>query len=554
MKNITIDDLKNNFIVKVYSQEEFNKVLNYIKDKLQIEFGSYHYNGFNSILLNHYYVGTLNGTLNYNYNLVPYSNYMLIEYSEFNTIINSKSNDDEYIPKVGDWVVVTVAYNGNNAKVGTVGKILEIDSSTTPYYIGESESFSGSSWCKNVRKALPHEIPEEINKPYDVTTTEKVKMKFKLGKIAFKGKKGGDDIYGLNYSTKISSIKHGSVVLHSDYDKDYAEIIGIENDLYVVKYKDASDNYVQLGFGEKYLEEVPSKKNPTMREIQEECKRRFPIGCTFKTSDGTTRSPLIEDGFTYTIHDNHIYAHRKNGLLYDGVNYAEVISLPENNIKEDLTGRYLQARCDNPWDISRAKKGDYFIILNKNDCRLLKDNSPWVYSGSSTNYKIHQDFELMPIDFKIPIDKPESKKYTAEEALIELKRRGFKKGCKYKPLNINGTYREDVKEATREPNIKAEGSFIDCGIGFLWRKDYPDKLAELIPEESIVPEKDITSTFEIEFNNMLKYSYSNFNFDYPLSIEFPHHSLSIKKQPNNNHKNEVKLELIAVKKVKVFKK
>ena len=50
--------------------------------------------------------------------------------------------------KIGDRVVVTAQHNNNIAKVGTIGLIVAIDMSTSPYLI-ELEDGS-QSWCKDV--------------------------------------------------------------------------------------------------------------------------------------------------------------------------------------------------------------------------------------------------------------------------------------------------------------------------------------------------------------------------------------------------------------------
>jgi hypothetical protein len=66
--------------------------------------------------------------------------------------------------------------------------------------------------------------------------------------------------------------------------------------------------------------------------------------------------------------------------------------------------------------------------------------------------------------------------YTPEEALAELKRRGFKKGVKYVYMYENGTYDEkDIRTANYEPCISGK-QYIDCGGGYLWSKENPSHL------------------------------------------------------------------------------
>ena len=70
-----------------------------------------------------------------------------------------------------------------------------------------------------------------------------------------------------------------------------------------------------------------------MEEIQEECKKRFPIGCTFTNNKGKT-NVLRNDSYTYRIIGQIIWAHSGGGLLYADGKYATLVSLPEKNITE----------------------------------------------------------------------------------------------------------------------------------------------------------------------------------------------------------------------------
>ena len=73
----------------------------------------------------------------------------------------------------------------------------------------------------------------------------------------------------------------------------------------------------------------------SIKEIQEECKRRFPIGCTYiDTSE--TEHVLKEDSCTYRVIDKQIWAHSGAGYLYKNGKWAELVSLPkQNDLKEE---------------------------------------------------------------------------------------------------------------------------------------------------------------------------------------------------------------------------
>lgn len=66
----------------------------------------------------------------------------------------------------------------------------------------------------------------------------------------------------------------------------------------------------------------------TIEEAQEECKRRFPIGCRYKSTAGVIYT-LKQDLVTYRIARDDIYAHEQGGCLYDNGVFAELISLPK---------------------------------------------------------------------------------------------------------------------------------------------------------------------------------------------------------------------------------
>lgn len=108
------------------------------------------------------------------------------------------------------------------------------------------------------------------------------------------------------------------------------------------------------------------------------------------------------------------------------------------------------------------------------------DKNGWTYKASfrkAEPYEIPNPCAEIPLSSsdKNPTENGTMKSYTAEEALAELKRRGFKKGCKYVYMQDDGKYDEyDIRIATRDPQIK--GSYIDCGYGYLWDKLYPYNL------------------------------------------------------------------------------
>lgn len=124
------------------------------------------------------------------------------------------------------------------------------------------------------------------------------------------------------------------------------------------------------------------KKELSMEEIQEQCKKRFPIGCTYINTDGEN-IVLEDDPYTYTIANQNIWAHSGAGCLYQNGKWAELVSLPEENITEipdyvecvsyfgnKYTGKIYNTKLDKPEKISTSTW--YEILI---DCGRLKDGS-----------------------------------------------------------------------------------------------------------------------------------------------------------------------------------
>ena len=88
--------------------------------------------------------------------------------------------------------------------------------------------------------------------------------------------------------------------------------------------------------------EVKSKTN--MEMIQEECKRRFPIGCTYVSVSSEKEKKLILDTFTYTIQSGSIYAHHGGGYLYKNGEYAQVVT-PAPEVKPKSKMEMAQDEC-----------------------------------------------------------------------------------------------------------------------------------------------------------------------------------------------------------------
>lgn len=356
----------------------------------------------------------------------------------------------------------------------------------------------------------------------------------------------------------------------------------------------------------------------SMEEIQAECKRRFPIGCTFESVISNYKQELKDDDVVYSIAGNDIYAHNGAGCLYSDGEYAELISMPEpthfkfivgkwykynshigkydghkNNLftvseyiynkehytsfsnwgdksvdsekvliedlseiqeylpdghvdkfsSKSLVGRYLKALFDRP-NSTRYKQGEYILIHLDNLKGSVKDKKRFVFGQNSYDWKI-SGVELMPEGFNP--NEVKNKSYTIDEAYEELKRRGFDtdKKIKYKAFNSFGKLKNDILISESRMK-KVDNSFIDCGWGYLWNIDYPDKLAEFIDyvdeiesEPKAVKESDI---YPVDYLDAFPKKESNHTFEWKI-YDF---------QGTQSKVKEIKTELINVPKLKVY--
>ena len=105
-------------------------------------------------------------------------------------------------------------------------------------------------------------------------------------------------------------------------------------------------NYVKITleqFKQHVLKESPvveSPKGMDMKAVQEEIKKRFPIGCKFIPVGSYNTYTLLEDSCTYEISGKHIYAHDCHGSLYGNGKWATLVSLPES--KEESIPEYVE--------------------------------------------------------------------------------------------------------------------------------------------------------------------------------------------------------------------
>ena len=104
----------------------------------------------------------------------------------------------------------------------------------------------------------------------------------------------------------------------------------------------------------------------SMEEIQEECKKRFPIGCTYISTNGETHV-LKKDSRTYTIVEQKVWAHSGAECLYKNGKWATLVSLPEKNNVE--VPEYIE--CTETQE-SYFIKGNVYKVIDSNNLRSAR--------------------------------------------------------------------------------------------------------------------------------------------------------------------------------------
>ena len=156
---------------------------------------------------------------------------------------------------------------------------------------------------------------------------------------------------------------------------------------------------------------------------------------------------------------------------YSGMNYRKF----KPSTKEAYLAQESQSKEPKNSSMKEIKVGDT-VRVTKRHC----DNDAYVgYVGKITELDLDSDVPYQ-VDYSWCTDVElvnTPKAYTAEEALAELKRRGFKKGCRYTYMYTSGDYDEkDTCEADDDVEIREGGHYIDCGRGYLWHKENPTHL------------------------------------------------------------------------------
>jgi hypothetical protein len=229
--------------------------------------------------------------------------------------------------KVDDWVVVlpTDEYYFN-AEKDKAQKITEVyEGSYLPYQLPFSDGKTNT--YRHIRKATQAEI--------DKATGVKEETMFRKGDYIVTLKvPNGYNCAKKNYCFKIR-IDHKGIYPEIDLKGSKSnghDILSFDKKESLLDWRYATPEeiaeYDRLDKPYDVTTLNTKTKSTDMKAIQEEAKRRFPIGCRFRCIDGD-EFKLINDDIVYKIMNNMIYASDGLGCLYNDGTWAELISMPK---------------------------------------------------------------------------------------------------------------------------------------------------------------------------------------------------------------------------------
>lgn len=161
--------------------------------------------------------------------------------------------------------------------------------------------------------------------------------------------------------------------LGKDIPDKYNRFCDVNKDFSYEGWCFSNDDYVL-----KESSVVESPKGMDMKAVQEEAKKRFPIGCKFIPVSSSNTYTLKKDSYTYTIHSKQIYAHDCHETLYDNGKWATLVSFPES--KEESIPEYVE--CVRK--LNNATIGKIYRVIDDNNC---ESNSPTQkYSWKTSDY------------------------------------------------------------------------------------------------------------------------------------------------------------------------
>lgn len=236
----------------------------------------------------------------------------------------------------------------------------------------------------------------------------------------------------------------------------------------------------------------PDKIKPmiNMQEIQEEAKRRFPIGCKFKSISGDT-FVLELDQVVYSIHDTNIYAHDGAGLLYGDSKWAELLELPESESWVPKVGDWIyliKSYRNLPiGTVAKINDSDVCSLSNPEEsCFCISNYVGFACRPFKSHCRKAEPHEIPANKLsevaKLSMNKFQAIEYFKQFNIVEGTRYIATRNVRGKnPYISKADKRWNFVESHITGEKRAITNWLDCGDSCLWQENNP-YLAIIIPD------------------------------------------------------------------------
>lgn len=288
----------------------------------------------------------------------------------------------EYSTNLGDYAIINCDKDCN------------LTTSSGGIQISKKEYWESNGWsCKNnIRLAtdeekawLEHCIKEDKFVEYE-EFIKVYKPQFIVGKW-YKNIGSCQD-----YIAPFVGIENGKWVSNEKKEYIYKNNYRVDAAPYISKnFKNAT--LIDIQEIQKFLPLDHPDKQLDIKQIQEECKKRFPIGCKFRCANTKNESILRQDEIVYEINDSYIYASGGQGCLYYKGKYAELIETPEEETIVEYvecikgSGSDFYHTIGNICKVKSYNKKEKLLKLEGYENTIRNINLDKPFSGNNTDYK-----------------------------------------------------------------------------------------------------------------------------------------------------------------------
>lgn len=230
---------------------------------------------------------------------------------------------------------------------------------------------------------------------------------------------------------------------------------------------------IQKYLPEGHIDKIKPKTD--MLSIQEQCKKKYPIGCTYKSPHGGGIEILIQDSEVYMISNGRIFANSGKGYLYDNGKWAELLPSPLNIKKDDWV---VITKGHSDWGSCMDSFIGKIVQITKlydEDRINFNNDGGWIWRYKNGHFRKAESHE---------IPKPVTPSTSTGDPM-EYAKKMYPIGTKYIALNNDGkVLNSDVHECKIEPEMVARKIFTNrrAEAGYIYARG---KWAEIVSKAEI---------------------------------------------------------------------